>query len=187
MVLIGNKIELKPVQPQDYQLVADWMSDPNYLGNYYNISPETPQSIQHLVEYMSKSGDTYLIVDRTSKQPLGTIGYWNPFSMTPTFNGLEIWYQVHQDHRGQGLATQAASLLINHLFNACRPPVNRIQATVVVGNNASCRVLEKSGMTKEGIMRGVWFLHGTYRDEHLYSIVRDDWASDEAFRQKHLF
>ena len=76
---------------------------------------------------------------------------------------------------------------INHLFNTVRPLINRIQATVVVDNNASCRVLEKSGMRKEGVMCGVWFLHGVYRDEHLYSIVRGDWFSDEAYRQKHSF
>ena len=96
--------------------------------------------------------------------------------MSPAFNGFEIGYQVHQDHRGQGLATQAACLLINHLFNAVRPPVNRNQATVVVGNDASCRVLEKSGMGREGVMRGVWFLNGIYRDERLFSIVRGDWG-----------
>ncbi len=105
--------------------------------------------------------------------------------MSPAFNGFEIWYQVHQDHRGKGLATQAASMLVNHLFNATS--VNRIQATVVVGNDASCRVLEKSGMSKEGVMRGVWFLHGVYRDEYLYSIVRGDWVSDEVYKQKHRF
>ena len=185
MVLIGEKISLKPAQPEDYQLFADWWSDPKYLGNFYNITPETPQTVQHLVEVKSKEGGVYLIIDKETKKPLGTIGYWNPFTMSPAFNGFEIWYQVHQDHRGRGLATQAASMLVNHLFNTTA--VNRIQATVVVGNDASCRVLEKSGMSKEGVMRGVWFLNGVYRDEHLYSIVRGDWVSDMDYRQRYAF
>ena len=185
MVLIGEKISLKPAQPEDYQLIADWWGDPKYLGNFYNINPEIPETIQHTVEAMRQSGNAYIIIDKATKQPLGTIGYWIPFSMTPAFNGFEIWYNVHPDHRLQGLATQAASMLINHLFNATS--INRIQATVVVGNDASCRVLEKSGMMKEGVMRGVWFLHGVYRDEHLYSIVRGDWVSDQSYRQKHAF
>jgi ribosomal-protein-alanine N-acetyltransferase len=184
MVLIGEKISLKPAQPEDYQLFADWWSDPKYLGNFYNITPRTPQMVQHLIEE-SKDGGVYFIIDKDTKQPLGTIGYWDPFTMSPAFNGFEIWYQVHQDHRGKGLATQAASMLVNHLFNATS--VNRIQATVVVGNDASCRVLEKSGMRKEGVIRGVWFLHGVYRDEHLYSIVRGDWVSDEVYKLKHRF
>jgi hypothetical protein len=32
MVLIGEKMELKPAQPEDYKLIADWWSDPKYLG-----------------------------------------------------------------------------------------------------------------------------------------------------------
>jgi RimJ/RimL family protein N-acetyltransferase len=125
------------------------------------------------------------MVNKEDEKKIGTIGYWNPFSLTEYFHGLEIWYQIHQDHRGRGVATQAASILINHLFNATS--VNRIQATVVVGNDASCKVLEKSGMQRDGIYRGVWYLHGAYRDEYLYSIIRSDWVSDQDYRQKHRF
>jgi RimJ/RimL family protein N-acetyltransferase len=109
MVLIGEKISLKPAQPEDYQLFADWWSDPKYLGNFYNITPRTPQMVQHLIEE-SKDGGVYFIIDKDTKQPLGTIGYWDPFTMSPAFNGFEIWYQVHQDPRGKGIATQAASM-----------------------------------------------------------------------------
>jgi RimJ/RimL family protein N-acetyltransferase len=134
---------------------------------------------------VSKGGRVYFIIAKDTKKPLGTIGYENPFTMSSELNGFEIWYQIHQDHRGKGLATQAASLLVNHLFNTT--PVNRIQATVVVGNDTSCLVLEKSGMRKEGVMRGVWFLHGAYVDMYLYSIVREDWVNDQQYKQKHAF
>jgi RimJ/RimL family protein N-acetyltransferase len=153
-LLIGKKIELKPLTPDGYTLAAKWFSDSSYMGNFYNIFPETNETIHELVESCNKTGGgAYFIWDRDKNEPVGAIGYFNPFTFSPAFSGFEIWYQVHQDHRGKRVATQAASLLINHLFNAGRPPVNRIQATVVLGNEASRKVLEHSGMKEEGIMR----------------------------------
>ena len=187
-MLIGHKIEFKPITADGYALCAEWMSNPSYMGNYYNIFPETNETIHELVESSNKGGGgAFFIWDKEGKEPVGTIGYFNPFTFSPTFSGLEIWYQVHQDHRGKRIATQAASLLINHLFNAIRPPINRIQATVVMGNEASRRVLEHSGMNEEGMMRGVWFLHGEYHDEHLYSILRSEWGGEKNYRINHEF
>ena len=82
-------------------------------------------------------------------------------------------------------ATQAVSLLINHLFSTTS--INRIQATVVVGNDVSSRVLEKAGMQKDGIYRGIWFLHGTYRDMYMHAIIRSDWGNEQSYRQRHEF
>jgi ribosomal-protein-alanine N-acetyltransferase len=114
---------------------------------------------------------------------MGTIGYWNPFSSkhAALFKGLEIWYQLHPSFRTHGFATQAACLLVNHLFDST--PIERIQATVVVGNDASCHVAEGAGMQRDGIYRKVFFLHGRYVDMHLFAIVRDDWEDELAYRQ----
>jgi RimJ/RimL family protein N-acetyltransferase len=181
-------MELKPITPEGYGLCAEWMSDPSYMGNFYNIYPETHVTIGEFVEESQKGGGgAFFIWDKEKKEPIGTIGYFNPFTFSPMFSGLEIWYQVHHSHRGKRVATQATSLLVNHIFNAVRPPVNRIQATVVKGNEASRRVLEHSGMKEEGTMRGVWFLHGEYHDEHLYSILRSDWGGEKSYRINHDF
>jgi len=108
------------------------------------------------------------------------MGFVNPFTIPTLWRALEIWYQVHPKARGNGHASQAACLLVNHLFST--RPLERIQATVVVGNDASCRVLENAGMQRDGVYRRVFFLHGQYVDMHLYSIVRDDWHDEDAYR-----
>ena len=42
----------------------------------------------------------------------------------------------------------------------------------MVGNAASCRVLEKAGFRRDGLYRAVTFLHGRYTDMYLYAITR---------------
>ena len=107
--------------------------------------------------------------------------YWGP----SLFRGLEIWYQVHPTERGHGVATQAAAILVDHLFSA--RPHQRVQATVVDGNDGSRRVLEHIGMTREGVLRQITFLRGQYVDMHPYSIVRDDWKSEADYRTRFDF
>jgi RimJ/RimL family protein N-acetyltransferase len=181
-MLVGKAIALKPVTVDDARLVADWFSDPAYLGEFFNIIPRTRQMIEPwMADAHGPERGTYLVVRREQQDPVGIVGFWNPFTNTDFFRGLEVWWNLHPQHRHQGFATQAACLLINHLFDST--PVERVQATVVVGNEASCRVAERAGMQREGIYRKVTFLHGRYADTHLFSIVREDWEDEQAYRR----
>jgi ribosomal-protein-alanine N-acetyltransferase len=182
-MLIGKNIYLKPITSQDTQLLSDWWSDPDYMGAYYNLWPVTREDLEGTSEdEKRREAKKFLIVDRQTDEPVGTIGFWNPFTLDYFFKGLELWWQVHPNFRRRGIATQASCVLINHLFDAT--PIERIQATVVVGNDHSCRVAEAAGMQQEGQYRKVTFLHGTYVDMHLYSIVREDWKSERSYRKR---
>lgn len=181
-MLIGENVRLRPVTPDDAQLLADWFSDPEYLGDHFNIWPMTRHQWEQLLA-KDDAPDTrrYLIIDRESESPTGTAGYMNPFTLPKIYKGTELWWHVHPEFRRRGIATQAVCLLANHLFNAT--PIARIQATIVVGNGISCRVAEAAGMQREGIYRKVAFVHGRYVDMYLYAIVRDDWKDEGSYRK----
>jgi RimJ/RimL family protein N-acetyltransferase len=180
-MLIGKNVLLRIAEPKDAALLAGWFADPEYLGAFYNVWPE---SIRDWEQSLSKDLDvtekcTMLIERRDTGKPVGTMGYYQPFTLH-LYRGLEIWYQVHPSARRQGIATQAACLVVNHLFDAL--PVGRIFATAVVGNDASCRVAEHAGMRREGILRSIFFLHGQLVDVNLYAITREDWADESTYR-----
>jgi ribosomal-protein-alanine N-acetyltransferase len=181
-VLIGKNIWLKPITVEDARLLADWFNDPEYLGEFFNIWPVTRQDWErHYLDDDVKEAKKYLIVNREDDKPVGTIGNWNPFTLGECFRGKELWWHVHPDYRKRGIATQAVCITINHLFSAT--PIERLQATIVHGNDASCRVAEAAGMQRDGVYRSVMFLHGRYVDMHLYSIVRGDWKDEETYRK----
>lgn len=187
-MLTGKNIALRLMTSDDAQLVAAWWSDPEYMGQFNNVWPATRQEWERNLSGAPgkrETGGMYFIVDRVTGDPLGAIGYFSPFTLSDFFRGLEIWYQVHPHSRGRGIASQAAALLVNHLFGAL--PVERIQATIAVGNDASCRVVEKAGFSRDGLYRKVTFLHGHYIDLYLYAITRDDWQSEEAYGKNHQF
>ena len=180
-MLIGETLDLRPVTVGDAKLLTEWFNDPEYLGPFFNVNPHSEAEWEKDLSNEESSSDDhmYLITRRETAEPMGLIGHMNPFTFG-SYQGREIWYQVHQQFRRKGIARQAASLLVNHLFDST--PVERIEAKVVVGNDASCRVLEGAGMQHEGICRRVFFLHGRYVDLHLYSIIREEWADETSYR-----
>jgi RimJ/RimL family protein N-acetyltransferase len=74
--------------------------------------------------------------------------------------------------RGRGYGTQAHRLLTRYLF--AHTTVHRIEAATEAANLAEQRVLEKAGFTREGVMRGVFWRDGAWRDGVMYSLLRTD-------------
>ncbi len=65
---------------------------------------------------------------------------------------------------GKGIATAAARAMASYAFQAF--PFARLEAPVFSWNPASMRVLEKSGFSKEGVLR-----HSVFKDGHLIDSV----------------
>ena len=82
---------------------------------------------------------TYLIIHLTDQVLIGTCGFKGP----PLEGRVDIGYEISPNYRGQGFATEATSLLVQHALQ--QEQVSQIQAHTLVGPNASTRVLEKSG------------------------------------------
>jgi len=86
---------------------------------------------------------------------------------------LEIGYGLARSHWGKGFMTEALRKVIE--FGFSQPHIFRIQSTCDVENIASARVMEKSGMVYEGMLRR-FVLHpnisSSPRDVFIYSIVK---------------
>jgi RimJ/RimL family protein N-acetyltransferase len=72
------------------------------------------------------------------------------------------------DERGKGYGSESVQLIVDYLF--LNKYIVRIQAEIHPQNEASSRVLEKAGFSKEGILRKSFFSRGVWRDTTLYSI-----------------
>jgi RimJ/RimL family protein N-acetyltransferase len=51
----------------------------------------------------------------------------------------------------------------------------RIQARIDPENIASWKALEKNGFTREGILRKTCYCRGAWKDDVIYSILREEW------------
>ncbi len=65
---------------------------------------------------------------------------------------------IHLDHWRKGYTTEALTKLLDFGFNELK--LHRIEAGCAIENIASNKVLEKVGMTKEGIKRKILPIRG---------------------------
>ncbi|MDJ0787575.1 MAG: GNAT family protein [Myxococcota bacterium] len=84
----------------------------------------------------------------------------------------EIGYWLGRAHWGRGIATRALARVTRLVFDST--DLVRLQATVLDWNPASCRVAEKCGYEREGILRKAIFKDGQITDAFLYARVRED-------------
>lgn len=85
----------------------------------------------------------------------------------------DFGYDLRYEYWNKGIMTEAVSSIIDFTFN--KIDVNRIESAVSTKNIASARVLEKSGFTKEGILRERSLLGGTLHDMIMFSILKKEY------------
>ncbi len=87
----------------------------------------------------------------------------------------EIGYSVARTHWNRGLCTEAARAVVDAAFST-HEELNRIEARADQANGASQRVMEKIGMTKEGVLRQSRIERGAVLDLAWFSILRSEWG-----------
>lgn len=88
------------------------------------------------------------------------------------YKTAETWFKTHKDFWGKGYTTEAVTRLLEFGFNDLK--LHRIEAGCVVENVASSKVLEKIGMTQEGMKRKKIPIRGEWKDNYFYAILEDD-------------
>jgi [ribosomal protein S5]-alanine N-acetyltransferase len=85
-------------------------------------------------------------------------------------NSAEIGYVLSKEYWGKGLITEAAKAIISFGFESM--DLVRIQARCFLENKGSERVMEKLGMSFEGISRKVMYVKGEHKDLKVYSLLK---------------
>jgi len=83
------------------------------------------------------------------------------------------WFFIEKKDGRKDYCTEAVRIMVDYLFLS--KEIARIQARTEVRNVASQKVLEKAGFQKEGTIRKSYFVRGQWRDQYLYSILREEW------------
>ena len=91
------------------------------------------------------------------------------------YKTAEVWYKIHVDHWKKGYTTEALTKLLGFGFKDLK--LHRIEAGCAVENISSIRVLEKVGMTKEGMKRKKLPIRGEWKDNYFYAILEEDFLA----------
>jgi RimJ/RimL family protein N-acetyltransferase len=166
------RLILRPPEPADAEAVyRGWATDPEvtrYVVWRPHRAPADAESyVRTSVERWGSGVEyTWLICLKPGGEPIGAI------ALRKDGFKANVGYVLARPHWNKGFMTEAVRTVIDVAF--ADPAVVRVGACCDIDNHASARVMEKAGMTREGILKS-WLVHPVQgaapRDCLSYSIV----------------
>ena len=101
--------------------------------------------------------------------PIGNIS----LALSLAHERAEIGYWLGRAYWGDGYMTEAARAVVDYAFRVLR--LRRVNGHAMARNIASCRVMEKSGMRREGVLRQHIRRWTEFEDIVAYGVLREDW------------
>jgi ribosomal-protein-serine acetyltransferase len=97
---------------------------------------------------------------------MGNISFWTVSKLGKI---AEVGYWVRSSATSRGICTEAVELLLGEVFESLG--YHKIVLRIAVGNDASDRVAEKLGFTREGVLREELLIRGNWVDHTLWSLL----------------
>lgn len=165
---------LRPLQLSDVDAWYAYLADPEVtrLTSYHVASASTVTAMieNYIAGYAKKVSYRWAIAHKDSDTLIGTCGY---YLWDAGHSVAELGYDLSRVYWGKNVMTQAVQAAVKWAFETLE--VNRIQATVMVDNYGSARVLEKNGFLKEGTLREYKIACGQHRDFWMFALLHRDY------------
>jgi [ribosomal protein S5]-alanine N-acetyltransferase len=176
MVAETTRVILREFHKEDWKAVHCYASDTETV-RFMPWGPNTEDDSKAFVDrVLVEKGKTprkeyhFAVIEKTSGNLMGACeisvdGHEDKNGMLGYCYSREIW--------GRGIGTDVAEALIRFGFRTLG--LYRIWAECDAENYGSQKVLEKSGMRREGCFRRKSFIKGEWRDDYHYAILREEW------------
>lgn len=134
---------------------------------------KTVQDEVNYIEYTHKTWEQHRFFDYSLLyKPAGTfIGSAGVLNINWQSAAAELGYWIVGGHEGKGLVSEAVGALSGYLFDA---GFFRLEVRCTEGNLRSCRVAERLGFAREGVLRGNIIENGKRRNTIIYSKLASD-------------
>lgn len=129
--------------------------------------------LQNIIESrrLGHNDQTFVILRKPDDMLIGAIG----IRPEAKYKRAEIGYWVGVSYWNQGYMTEAVRRILHFGFDEL--DLNRINASYFTNNPASARVMQKTGMTFEGIMRQHIYKWNQFIDLGFYSILKSEFEA----------
>lgn len=121
------------------------------------------------LNYQSGSYFHWVIEWKETGELIGTINLGN---VEESCQMSDTCYMLSPKFWNHGIMTEVLMAILDYAFDEIE--LNRVQAEVFDGNNASTTVLKKCGMKLEGIARQKYYKNGKFIDTALWAVIASD-------------
>ncbi|MEL7291386.1 MAG: ribosomal protein S5-alanine N-acetyltransferase [Pseudomonadota bacterium] len=180
MYEVDDDLVVRTAEAGDGELIANYFIanrahltpwEPKREEAFYSASGWTQRLIKLNELHRMGLGYYLLIIDKQTKQMLGTISFSN-LSRFP-FHACNMGYSLAKEAQGRGVMTRALRLAVHYMFDVQN--MHRIMASYMPHNLRSEAVLQRLGFEKEGFAKDYLLINGQWEDHNLTSLVNPNW------------
>ena len=176
-ILETDRLILRPISESDVPDLEGWLPDPDlytYWGRPANKGELNPKELFYDPRPSIKRKPIYDfnwgIVLRSSNKVIGQVFVFE----IENSRMAKVAYRMAKMYWGKGFTTESMQRAVSFCFE--NTELQRLWTDVDVRNIASCKVLEKCGFSKEGLIRQGKF-NLTYCDYYLYGLLKEDYRT----------
>ena len=140
-------------------------------ASYFTISEQRKFLAYDCDSFLAGSLVPFWISLKDSGEIIGRVSFFNL-----AYGGMmncAVGYHLDKDHTGQGFMSEALEASCSFMFKEYK--MHRIEAFILPENEASIRLIERSGFVKEGSRASYMHINGKYRDHEAYYLLEPDY------------
>lgn len=168
--LVGEKVYLSPLNPDDYEIYTKWLNNSN-ITQYLTLHNSMVSLLgeKEYLENTSKKEFNYAIVKKENDELMGSIAfdkidYKNGNASMGIFIGED-------DNLSKGYGSEAIKLLLEFGFNELR--LHNVDLSVLEGNERAMKCYKKCGFKEYGRRHEVLYRNGEYIDLIYMEIINE--------------
>lgn len=178
-VVHGGDVYLRTPQMMDYPSWAELRAQSrDFLTPWepaWTSSELTRASYRRRLKYYTRDlkedlGYAFFLFDSTSDDLLGGLTLSNV--RRGVTQACTLGYWIGAPYAGQGFMTAGVTAIIPFVFDTLR--LHRLEAACLPNNEASLKLLERTGFRREGLARRYLKINGVWRDHVTFALLEDD-------------
>ncbi len=170
-----KRLVLRKIEAMDQKHVFKGLSHPS-VTQYYGVSFPTYAATEEQMEWyeqlwQEQTGIWWAICDQRDNSFLGACGY-NEYQVA--HRKIELGYWLLPPYWGQGYVQEALRTIIPYAFQQLK--IERIEAFVETGNDASDKALLKCGFQHEGTMRNCEYKNDRFISLKVFGLLQSQYT-----------
>ncbi|NLY80695.1 MAG: GNAT family N-acetyltransferase, partial [Lysinibacillus sp.] len=137
--------------------------EPLHDAEYYTEEAQFKKILEGIHLQRANREYSFGIYIKDSDQLIGHISLY-AIKRLP-YSSAFIGYSIDENFTRQGIATEAVNQVVQFAFNVVN--LHRIEAYVSPKNIASVKVLEKANFKREGLLRKLLYINGSWEDHYM--------------------
>ena len=175
-ILIAQRVRLRPLRAADADDLFALQSDTRVMRYWSHPAWTEREQAVRRIEQLERDRETsefysWAVTQNGSDALIGTVSL---FAIHREQRRAEIGYALSSALWGRGYATEMLRPAIDFAFTTL--DLERLEADIDPRNEASCRLIERVGFVREGLLRERWRVAGEVTDSAMYGLLRREYV-----------